>query len=91
MSLKPIRGIISEVVIDTFTNRASAILESSALCEGEITRNPLTQGEGIYTSKVQSIDVVEGQLILNTTYSRYIVDGAVQLDKATTIPKGQTL
>ena len=93
MSLKPIRGIISGVVIDSFTNRASATLESSDLCEGEASRNPLTQGEGIYTSAVQSIDVVEGQLILSTTYSRYIVEGAVQLDKVTTWQEvsGQTL
>ena len=91
MSLKPIRGIISGVFIDPFTNRAYATLESPDLCEGEVLRNPLTRGEGIHTSAVQSIDVVEGQLVLSTTYSRYIVEGAVQFDTATTIPKSQTL
>jgi hypothetical protein len=74
---KPLRGILSGVTYSKVQNRCFGILESPDLCEGEVGRNRLEQGMSIHTSAVQGYDVVEGQLVIITTFSAYIVEGSI--------------
>lgn len=70
------RGILSNVTIVP-NGRAVATLVSEDFCAGEVDRYPLTQGGIVTTSTVLAIDLVEGQLILKTENSSYIVEGSI--------------
>jgi hypothetical protein len=74
---KPLRGIISDVQYSRVIGNCTAILESPDLLEGQEGRNELTTGRSIYTSNVEAIDVVEGQLVVVTKNSAYIVNGEI--------------
>lgn len=74
---KPIRGIISDVQFSTAEGTVTALLESPDFCQGETGRNEITQGRSIRTSRVLAFDVVEGQLMVITMNSAYIVDGEI--------------
>lgn len=73
------RGLISDVAFSTYTGKAYATLVSEDFCAGEEGRNTLEQGRSMYTSKVKSIDVVDGQLVLSTRYSKYLVEGNITI------------
>jgi hypothetical protein len=70
------RGIISNAIVAD-NGSVHAKLVSDDLLSHEQGRNPLTTGGTIRTSQLQSIDVVEGQLVINTRNSSYIVEGTL--------------
>ena len=74
---KPVRGILNQVQFSKVQGNCTAILVSEDLCQGEEGRNPLYQGRSIYTSEVESFDVIEGQLVIVTRNSAYIVEGSI--------------
>lgn len=76
---KPVRGILSGVQYSRINGRCTGTLESPDFCGGEEGRNYLPQGESIYTSVVKGFEVVEGQLVIVTTYSAYIVEGPISI------------
>jgi hypothetical protein len=86
---KPVRGILSCVQFSPITGKCYATLESPDFCQGEEGRNELTQGKPIHTSTVRSFDVVEGQLVIVTEYSAYIIEGTIDvMAPATTKSEG---
>lgn len=76
---KPVRGIISDVAFNRERGNCSAILASEDFLQGTPGRHELVQGRDMTTSKVVGIDVIEGQLVLVTKYSAYIVEGQIQI------------
>ena len=76
---KPVRGIISDVQFSKINGNVTATLASPDFLQGQEGRNEIVQGRGIYTSQVETIDVVEGQLVITTRNSAYIVEGEVNI------------
>ncbi len=74
---KPLRGILTNVQFNRGTGRCNGVLASPDFCEGEEGRNYLGEGNPIFTSTVESLDVVEGQLVFVTRNSAYIIEGSV--------------
>lgn len=74
---KPVRGVLSNVLFPAGFNFCFGTLTSSDYCEGEPERYSLGTGEVMCTSDVVSIQVVEGQLVLETLNSAYIVEGSI--------------
>ncbi len=80
---KPVRGILSNCSFMKERGNIHGILVSADFCEGQEGRNPLTQGRSIHTSTVESIDVVDGQLVFVTRNSAYIVEGDINIWEVT--------
>jgi hypothetical protein len=78
---KPLRGILSNVTYCPVTGKCYGILESPDFCEGEEGRNELPVGGEMFTSVILGFDVVEGQLVAITTYSCYIIEGNVKIQR----------
>jgi hypothetical protein len=76
---KPVRGILTDVSFHRDLGNCTGILSSPDFCEGQEGRNELVQGRSIYTSTVESIDVVEGQLVIVTKFSAYIIEGSLSI------------
>lgn len=76
---KTLRGILSGVRYNQAAGTCTGVLESPDFCEGEPGRNELVQGRSIYTSTVECITVVEGQLVIVTRYSAYVIEGTIAL------------
>jgi hypothetical protein len=72
------RGIIANAVIAS-NGRCQGTLVSPDNNAGEEGRHTLTQGGPIDTSPVITIDVIEGQLVLKTMNSQYLIEGSVRL------------
>ena len=72
------RGIIANAVIMS-NGRCQATLVSPDNNAGEQGRRTITQGGLIDTSPVISIDVIEGQLIIKTMNSQYLIEGEIKL------------
>lgn len=70
----PIRGILSDAKIN-WDQRIEGVLSSPDLLAGQEGRYNLTQGFPVTTSKIQSLSSVGGQLIAETSNSRYIIQG----------------
>lgn len=80
---KPLRGILSNVQFNRTVGNCVAIFASSDYCEGQEGRNPSYPNSPWYTSTVEAFDVVEGQLVIITEYSCYIVEGQVGILEVT--------
>lgn len=76
---KPVRGILSNVSFMRERGNLTGILTSPDFCEGQEGRNHLTQGRNIHTSTIQAIDVVEGQLVVVTRNSAYVIEGSIAI------------
>lgn len=74
---KPVRGVLTDVQFSKIQGNCTAILSSPDFCDGQEGRNELVEGRSIYTSAIESIDVVEGQLVIVTLNSAYIVEGEI--------------
>lgn len=70
------RCILSDVVLWA-SGEASAIVVSEDSLGEEEGRNPLYQGQRMKTSAVVNTDVVEGQLVMTTVNSKYLIEGPV--------------
>jgi hypothetical protein len=70
------RGILKDVVLDN-DGRAHATLASIDLNAGEEGRNTLLEDEVIKTSGVTGFDVIDGQLVMATENSNYLIEGEV--------------
>ena len=84
------RAILANVTLVSYPNgatRAVGNMISEDFKAGQPARNPLHQGEQIRTSEVQSIDVIEGQLVINTSFSTYIVAGSIEAPSANVASK----
>ncbi len=76
---KPVRGILEKVSYRPLTGQCYGDMVSDDFCYGEKGRNNLEQGWNIYTSTVLAFDCVEGQLVIVTKNSAYIVEGVITI------------
>lgn len=76
---KPVRGVLSDVKFHRENGNCTGTLVSPDFCDGQEGRNELVQDRGMYTSTIESIDVVEGQLVIVTLNSAYIIEGPLDI------------
>jgi hypothetical protein len=70
------RGTLKDVLLSQ-DGVAYATLASVDAYSGEKGRNSLTEGGPVATSVVMGFEVVEGKLVMETTYSKCLIEGKV--------------
>ena len=77
MDIDNFRGILSDAILTEVGNLTGTLI-SEDFCAGEEGRNLLLQGHPIYTSSVVKVDIVEGQLVVFTRNSAYVIEGELK-------------